>query len=84
MGLIVGVPTREFLLAKLEFCDRGRSAVVFSATHPSTRNLGGAREFHGRIVVAPTEILQKKNPKTKIKKPAFAGGLSFTEQDSAF
>ncbi|RHX85563.1 hypothetical protein DLM75_20435 [Leptospira stimsonii] len=83
MGLIVGVPTREFLIAKLEFCDKGKSAVVFSATHPSTRNLGGARDFHGEVV-APTEILQKKSPKTKIKKPAFAGGLSFTERNSAF
>ncbi|RHX85595.1 hypothetical protein DLM75_20605 [Leptospira stimsonii] len=45
-----------YLLAKLEFCDIGKSAVVFSATHPSTRKSGGAREFYGKIVGVPTNF----------------------------
>ncbi|MBM9577176.1 hypothetical protein JWG45_08430 [Leptospira sp. 201903070] len=46
------------MLAKLEFYDTGKSTVVFSATHPSTRKSGGARDFYGRVVGVPTDFLK--------------------------
>jgi hypothetical protein len=54
-GFVV-VPTGRFFLERLEFCDIAKSPEVFPPPLPSTRNSGGARRFHGGLVVVPTDF----------------------------
>ncbi|AOP34626.1 hypothetical protein A0128_12665 [Leptospira tipperaryensis] len=75
---LVGVPTKEFLLAKLEFCDIGKSPVVFSATRPSSQDLGGARDFHSRSRNSDKDLLQNFIPDN------FAYGFPLFELSSFF
>jgi hypothetical protein len=53
-----GVPTRGFLLAKLEFCDRRKSPEFFR--HPPLHpKFGWGAPFSQRIVVVPTRLFLK-------------------------